>query len=124
MNKCTCGNPSEKYYGPHEPDCEWWTDVDKALKLDRLQAHAELLRVSAELARAREEIERLRTALNRAADIAKGVCPKCGQEDSLHSAAIDNEEAVSCTECQYIVSYKDLRDDSLPSVLRDIAGGL
>lgn len=21
-NPCTCGNPSVKYYGPHDPDCK------------------------------------------------------------------------------------------------------
>lgn len=25
---CDCGNPSVKYYGPHEPDCAWWEEYE------------------------------------------------------------------------------------------------
>ncbi len=50
----------------------------------------------------------LKTRLNEAVDIAQGKCPRCGSEE-LHSAAIDSEAAVSCTECNYITTYKALR---------------
>lgn len=26
--QCSCGNPSPRYYGPHDPDCTWWDQLD------------------------------------------------------------------------------------------------
>lgn len=38
---CDCGNPSVKYYGPHEPDCAWWeeyVEVEQGVELGYLCA--------------------------------------------------------------------------------------
>lgn len=26
---CSCGNPSVRHYGPHDPDCLWWEARDR-----------------------------------------------------------------------------------------------
>lgn len=48
-------------------------------------------------------------------ELLEGRCPKCKAAD-LHSASLGGEEAISCCECDYIVTRKSLKQRaSLPS---------
>lgn len=37
---CDCGNPSVKYYGPHEPDCHSHVECNESGMCDRHEAEA------------------------------------------------------------------------------------
>lgn len=58
--------------------------------------------------------------------LVEGKCPKCGGDD-LHSASTGGKEAISCCECEYMVTYESLKararaiapNDSLAQRLRD-----
>jgi len=41
--------------------------------------------------------------------IVEDKCPDCGAKE-LHSASLDGKEAMSCTECEWIRSYDQLRE--------------
>ena len=70
MSGCNCGNPSAKYYGPHNPDCDSLPVGMGRAATDTIEFHGNVQRISHEgrILVPEDDYERLRLELSATRD--------------------------------------------------------